>query len=203
MVERMRILYVNGHPDSQSFHAAIQQRYVKGIAQSANAKHEIRVLELGKQHFDPVLRYGYRQSMPEDPEIARAQEFVKWAEHIVFAFPVWWGDAPALMKGWIERVFTPGFAYATHGARVEHLLTCRTVDIIATQGGVRPLAWLYGNHFVGIFRRNLCGFTGMKVRRVLTLGGIGTDGRLDSPKRRDRFLDKVERSASALSDGRQ
>ena len=198
MLDRMRILYVNGHPDPESFHAAIQQRFCQGIADSQGSPHEIRVLELGRQHFDPVLRFGYHRHMPEDDEIAHAQELVQWAEHIVFAFPVWWGDAPSLMKGWIERVFTPGFAYRFRGVAIDHLLTGRTVDIIATQRGIRPLAWCFGNHFVGIFRHNLCALTGLKIRRTLTLGAIGLGGRLDSQTRRDHFLKKVEQAAKTL-----
>ena len=198
MLNNMRILYVTGHPDPESFHAAIQQRFCNGIANSEDSSHEIRVLELGRQHFDPVLRYGYHRHMPEDDEITQAQELVQWAEHIVFAFPVWWGDAPSLMKGWIERVFTPGFAYNFRGLAIDHLLSGRTVDIVATQRGVRPLAWVFGNHFIGIFRHNLCALTGLKIRRILTLGAVGLGGRLDSQARRDRFLDKVERSARTL-----
>ena len=193
--ERMRILYVNGHPDANSFHSLIQRRYVNALK---GTSHELRVLELGSQHFDPVLRFGYHRHMPEDEEITSAQESLKWADHVVFAFPVWWGDAPALMKGWIERVFAPGFAYQFHGASIEHLLPGTTADIIATQRGVRPLAWVFGNHMIGIFRHNLFTLTGIKLRHTLTLGAVGLGGGLDTEQRRDRFLNKVERLAQSM-----
>ena len=193
----MHILYVNGHPDANSFHTLIQRRYVDALRESP---HEVRVLELGAQHFDPVLRYGYHRHMPEDEEISAAQESLKWADHVVFAFPVWWGDAPALMKGWIERVFAPGVTYRFHGIGIEHLLTGTTADIIATQRGVRPLAWIFGNHFIGIFRHNLFALTGIKLKHVLTLGAVGLGGRLDTRQRRDRFLNKVEHLATSMRD---
>jgi putative NADPH-quinone reductase len=50
------------------------------------------VLELGKANFDPILRYGYAKRMPKDTFIERSQELIMWADHIVFAFPIWWGD---------------------------------------------------------------------------------------------------------------
>ena len=188
----MRILYINGHPDPESFHSAIRDAYLAGIDPT---RHEVRVLNLGEQSFDPVLRFGYRQRMDADPEIEEAQRLVQWADHLVSAFPVWWGDAPALLKGWIERVFTPGFAYSFAGASIGHLLKGRSAELIVTQRGLRPLAWIFGNHQLGIFRRNLFGLTGIRLRGVLSLGGIGLIPRTDSPDRRARFLVRVRRSS--------
>lgn len=101
----MNILYVNGQPYNKSFHAAIQAAYVDGIDAT---KHNVEVLALGELDFDPVLRYGYSKPMPEDPVITRSLELVRWADHIVFVYPMWWGMMPSLMSGWIARVFLPG-----------------------------------------------------------------------------------------------
>ena len=199
----MHSLYVNGHPDADSFHAAIEQHFCAAFERQPHGAHELRVLDLGAQHFDPVLRFGYHRMMPDDPEISLGQRSVHWADHIVFAFPVWWGDAPALMKGWVERVFTPGFSYSFRGASIDHLLAGRTADIIMTQRGLSPLNWVFGNHAVGIFRHNIGALTGIRIRRVITLGGVGLGGRFDASVRRERFLHRVERHAQTLASARR
>ena len=77
----MNILVINGHPDAGSFCESVFAEFVRGL----NAKkHKIETLELGKMDFDPVLRFGYRKRMPEDAEILRSQELLKWADHLVF-----------------------------------------------------------------------------------------------------------------------
>lgn len=192
--QNVHILYINGHPDAESFHSAIRDAFVSGL----QPEHEVEVLNLGQQSFDPVLRYGYRQHMPADPEIFRAQKLVLWADHLVFAFPVWWGDAPALLKGWIERVFVPGVTYNVDGLKIIPHLRGRTADIVVTQRGIRPLAWVFGNHHVGILKRNLFALCGIKLRKVLSLGGVGLVALTDTSKRRTRFLNKVKRAASTL-----
>ena len=190
----MNILYVNGHPYAKSFHSAIQKTYVDGASQ----RHTVKVLELGKADFDPILRYGYAKRMPDDPFIQNSQELIVWADHIVFAFPLWWGDAPALLKGWVERVFTPGVAYHVHGTSIQQLLKGRTADLLITSRGVRPLYWLFGNHGVSIFLHNIFMLCGLKKRRITTLGGVGLIPRTDNQKRREKFLTKVARRAQRI-----
>ena len=101
----MNILYINGHPYAKSFNAAIMNSYVDAID---TKKHTVEVLELGKLSFDPVLRYGYSERMPEDAEIKRSQDLINWADHIVFSYPMWWAMIPSLLSGWIARVSVPG-----------------------------------------------------------------------------------------------
>lgn len=150
----MKIAYINGHPYEKSYNAAIQQAYISGLDKS----HEVTVLELGKEDFDPVLRFGYAKKMPKDPFIERSQKLIQEADHLVFAFPQWWGHAPSLMTGWIDRVFTPGLAYSMDGFKVKQLLKGKTADLIVTARGVRPFFWILGDHSIGIMKRNLFRF---------------------------------------------
>jgi len=190
----MNILYINGHPNPESFHAAIETTFVEAL----DSKHDIKVLSLGKETFDPVLRFGYAKRMEEDPFITASQEMVLWADHIVFTFPMWWGDAPSLLHGWIERVFMPGFAYHFKGAKVNRLLKGRTGDIIVTTRGIRPINWLMGNFGVMILLRNLFNLTGIRKKKILRLGGIGLFPITDNVERRKKFLAKVARRAATL-----
>lgn len=111
-----RVLVVLGHPSSESFCAALTESYVEA---ARSASHDVRVLRLDALSFDPVLRRGYRQVQPLGPDLLRAQADITWAEHLVFIYPIWWGGIPALMKGFFDRVFLPGFAFQYRADRLQ------------------------------------------------------------------------------------
>ncbi len=190
----MNILYINGHPDAKSFNAAIQRAYVSGIDTD---KHEVQVLALGELAFDPVLRFGYREFMPEDADITRSQELVTWADHIVFAYPLWWGAAPSLLTGWIARVFTPGFTYNSKGVRrVTQHLKGKTADIIITSRAPRLMWGIAGNSGAKPLTRNLFTLTGIKKRKLFVLDQMSL--KKDTITRRERFLDGIKRASASL-----
>ena len=83
----MKILVINGHPDKESYCQAIFQTIVSNLDTS---RHEIITINLNEEDFDPVLRYGYRKRMEEDPFILRSQEWIQWADHLIFVYPIWW-----------------------------------------------------------------------------------------------------------------
>lgn len=160
----MHILYIDGHPDPESFHAGIRDTYVT----AARARgHEVKVLDLGTMKFDPVLRYGYRKRMPTDKVIDASQQDVSWADHLVFTYPLWWGTPPSLLMGWIARVFTPGFAYRmTSMTKIERFLRGKTADIIITSRAPR-VAWTFiGNSGAAPLTRNLFYLTGIKKTKT-------------------------------------
>lgn len=103
-----RVLVILGHPSAHSFCSALTDCYV---ASATRAGHEVRVLRLGALRFDPVLHEGYRQVQPLEPDLLNAQADITWAEHLVLVFPIWWGGVPALLKGFLDRVLLPGFAF--------------------------------------------------------------------------------------------
>lgn len=190
----MNILYVNGHPDPKSFHAAIRDSYLSGVNRD---KHVVEVLNLGELHFDPVLRFGYRERMPEDTVITRSQELVKWADHIIFSYPMWWGSPPSLLMGWIARVFTPGFSYNVKSLlKFTGHLKGKTADLIITSRVPRIIWWFVGNNGVAMFTGNLLLLTGMKKRKILILDSMSL--KKDTLERRQKFLEKVKKSASKL-----
>ena len=143
----MKILVINGHPDKESYCQAIFQTIVENID---SGRHELKVINLNEEDFDPVLRYGYRKWMEEDSFILRSQELIQWADHLIFVYPIWWSSMPSLMKGWIDRVFTPGIAYSANdqgsfiwnylrGKQFKKLLKGKTASIYATS--MAPTWW--------------------------------------------------------------
>jgi putative NADPH-quinone reductase len=197
---KRQILAVLGHPDSESYNRAVFDSYVGALS----PEHEVTTLRLGELKFDPVLRFGYRQRMDPDPVIERSQELIRWADHFVFVFPCWWANMSSLLKGWFDRVFTPGVAYNDDnssllalGFKGQKHLKGKTATIIVTFEG--PPWWftLTGLSPARLVRRENLGFCGVKVTQTLKFGWVGSPTK-DSPERRAKFLAKAARAATAL-----
>jgi len=150
------------------------------------------VLELGRLAFDPVLKFGYRRRMEWEDDLAGAQEAIRWAEHLVFVYPNWWGTMPALLKGFIDRVFLPGFAfrYRERGKLWDKLLKGRSARLIVTMD-TPPLInrWMYGHAGHKVMKRNILQFCGIRPVRVTEIGPV----RGSTEQRRSAWLDKAER----------
>ncbi len=102
------ILIINGHPQPGSFSEAIASTYYLS-AREAGARAEL--FHLYQLDFDLNLTKDKKNFNHLEPDIKMMQEKIKQADHLVFVFPVWWGTYPALLKGFIDRVFLKGFAY--------------------------------------------------------------------------------------------
>lgn len=188
------ILYINGHPDPESYHAAIRDAYVAG---AESAGHEVHVLNLGEEQFDPVLRYGYRKRMEPDPFIERSQQEIFWADHLVFAYPIWWGQMPSVLSGWEARVFTPGVAFKyTSAFTTDKRMAPRTADAIVTTRSPRAIWGLAGIGGTKLVSHNLFALTGIKLSRKLVLDRVGLAK--DDDTRRARFLERVRNRAASL-----
>lgn len=126
-----RVLVILGHPAEASLCGAIAEAYQSG-AQAAGQ--DVRLLRLGQLNFDPILRNGYNTIQPLEPDLVAAQESIAWAEHLVFVYPIWWGSIPAILKGFFDRIFLPGFAFKfkKDALMVDGLLKQRTAHLIAT-----------------------------------------------------------------------
>jgi putative NADPH-quinone reductase len=111
-----RILLIEGHPDAQGPHLnrALADAYAEGA--TANG-HALRRVVVGAIDF-PLLMRASDWLHGEVPATLKAsQEDIAWAEHVVIFFPLWLGDMPALLKGYLEQVARPGFAVGPEGAK--------------------------------------------------------------------------------------
>lgn len=187
-----RLLIVLGHPSGESFCAAIADAYGTSAA-SAGA--EVRQLRLGEIAFDPILHEGYRSRQTLEPDLEAARAAITWAEHVVFVYPIWWGSVPALLKGFLDRVFLPGFAFAYREGRPlpDKLLKGRSGRLIVTMDTPGWFNWLaYGAPGHRMMTRTVLKFCGISpVRRSVFAPVRGS-----SDKARAAFLDKV-RAAGA------
>lgn len=126
-----RILIILGHPDKNSFCGEISSRY-QTAAQSAG--HHCKLLRLGDLQFNPILQHGYQKRTELEPDLVMAIDEIKNADHLVFVYPTWWGNLPALLKGFIDRTFLPGitFRYRENSLLWDKLLTGKTARLITT-----------------------------------------------------------------------
>ena len=167
-----RILVILGHPSHDSFCGALTERYVQA---AKDAGRQVRELRLGALSFDPILREGYRQVQPLEADLLQAQADITWAEHLTFVYPIWWGAIPALLKGFFDRVFLPGFAFKYRPGKAfpEQLLRGRSADLLVTMD-TPPwyYRWVYRMPGLHQMRKTTLAFCGIRPRKTLTFGPI-------------------------------
>ncbi|WP_130865808.1 NAD(P)H-dependent oxidoreductase [Acidipropionibacterium timonense] len=187
------ILVVQGHPDASSFCAALAGAYVDGIGTAAVAE----VIDLSRADFDPVLRMGYRERMPEDPFVERSIRLVQEVAHLTLVLPVWWAAEPSILKGWFDRVLVPGIAYHYRPGRPapDRLLTGRTATLVATSHAPAWYARMRRSYPVTRLRKDVLGYCGVRVTSTLLLGGM--DGPRDTEASRRAFLERVRARGAA------
>jgi len=160
----MRCLLIDGHPDSDRLSAALLDHY----AASCPAPATVDRLVLRDMAFDPVLHRGYVKPQKWEPDLEHAARLLDRCDHLVFAFPMWWGGEPALVKGFVDRVFLPHFTfrYHDHDDLWDGLLEGRSADLLVTMD--TPAIFLrlvYRNAIVHRWRKQIIGFCGIKPNR--------------------------------------
>ena len=158
-----QVLLIQGHPDPAGGHLchALAQAYGEG-ARAAN--HEVRALDVAQLDF-PLLRSQHAWTHePLPPALAPAQEAIRWADHLVFFFPLWLGGMPALLKGFLEQIAREGFAFAKEaGNPMGHkLLKGRSARLVVTMGMPAPVyRYYFRAHSIKALERNILGFVGI------------------------------------------
>ena len=172
----MKVLVICGHPRKESYCQALAQAYAEG-AQAAGA--EVRRLELADLHFDLHVRFPSPNQQPCEPDVQRARELITWAEHVVFVYPTWWGTMPALLKGFLDRVLVPGYAFEeTEDPAVwNRLLEGRSGELLVTMD-TPPLVYrlVYKQPGHQAMRRATLGFCGIEPTLVQTFGPVKPAG---------------------------
>lgn len=179
-----RILVILGHPAKESFCAALANAYVEGAQAAGN---EVQVISLGRLSFDPLLHNGYATIQVLEPDLVAGQAAISWAQHIVFVYPIWWGAMPALLKGFIDRVFLPGFAFKyREGSRFwDRLLSGRSAHLLVTMD-TPPwyFRWVYRMPGHNQMKRTILEFSGIKPVTVSSFGPI----KFSDPQKREKWL---------------
>ncbi len=183
-----KILVINGHPNRDSFNFALAEAYRQG-AESPGT--EIREMVIADLKFNPNLQFGYQRRTDLEPDLLDAWEKIRWADHLVWIHPVWWGGLPAVTKGFIDRLFLPGmaFRYRENSVWWDKLLKGKTARIITT---LDQPGWYYrfsyGRPSVNQLKKSVLEFCGVKPVKVDYIGIIKTSGEAQ----RMKWLEKVK-----------
>jgi len=184
-----KILIINGHPDKESFSFGLSEAYKKG-AEKSNA--EIKEINIRELTFNPNLEFGYRKRTELEPDLLDAQDKIKWADHIVWVYPVWWSSVPAIMKGFLDRILLPGFAFKKRKNSLlsDKCLTGKSARIICTMD--QP-TWfyklVYRSPSHNAMKKGTLHYIGIKKVRITAIGPI----RLSTEEFRAKWLKNVEK----------
>ncbi|MFT7127414.1 MAG: NAD(P)H dehydrogenase (quinone) [Pseudoalteromonas tetraodonis] len=187
-----KTVVVLGHPDGGSYCGWLAQQYVDSATQAGK---EVRFVKLGDSPFDPVLRHGYHQRQEHEPTLVDLKEGIEWAEHLVFFYPTWWGAMPALLKGAIDRVFLPGFAFKyREGSQFwDKLLVGRSAHLFTTMDTppwyFRLVYRMPGHNQM---KRTILEFSGVKPVKITSLGPV----RFADDKKKAKWLAKIQKYAA-------
>jgi NAD(P)H dehydrogenase (quinone) len=182
-----KILIINGHPNPDSFNYGIAAAYKQGALTAGAEVKEIVVADL---NFNPNLKFGYQKRTDLEPDLLDALEKIKWADHMVWIHPVWWGGLPAMLKGFIDRVFLPGFVfqYRENSVWWDKLLSGKSARIITTLDQPSWYYWLmFGRPSVNQLKKSTLEFCGVKPVKVSYVGPI----RNSTAEFREKQLKKI------------
>jgi len=190
----MRTLVVYCHPVPESFCAAVRDEAVRTLQAGG---HDVRLIDLYAEGFDPVIsaeeRRRYNDVPHGEPLVPDHAAHLRWAEALVLVYPTWWYGLPAMLKGWFDRAWAPGVAFALDpdGGAITPLMTnIRHLVVLTTCGA----AWWW-SHVVGHPGRKtiLRGIRALCARRCKTLFLAHYRMDASTPASRAAFLGKVRR----------
>ncbi|MFY0989498.1 NAD(P)H-dependent oxidoreductase [Halomonas sp. C05BenzN] len=194
----IRVLVILGHPRSDSLCGGLADAFCEG-ARAAGV--QLRRVNLATLEFDPHVRTPSPNDQPLEDDLRLAQEFVAWADHLVFVYPTWWGGAPALLKGFLDRIMAPGFAFRTceGGIGYQGLLAGRSAQLITTMD-TPPLIHrlLYREPGRNALARATLGFCGIRPVRSLVFGSVKDA----SSTQRQAWLARARHQGRQLARGR-
>ncbi|WP_114941629.1 NAD(P)H-dependent oxidoreductase [Mucilaginibacter endophyticus] len=191
---KKNILLILGHPSENSFCNALLNAYQKG-AESAGAN--CKVLYISRLKFDLNLAEGYKTGEYMEDDLLAAQEMFTWADHVVFVYPNWWGFMPAITKGFIDRLFLPGFAFKHQSGKIfpEKLLKGKSMRLMVTMD--TPKWWFYLIYRASqyqILKDIVFGYVGFDPIRFSTFGFI----RKSTDQQREKWLKQVNQLGKEL-----
>lgn len=176
-----RILLIEGHPEAGARHLnhALADAYADGAEAGGHTVRRVVVAELDF----PLLRSAQdweQGSLP--PALQGAQDDLTWAQHVVLFFPLWLGDMPALLKGFLEQVARPGFAFKKEGNNPfgHKGLSGRSAGVVVTMGmPALVYRWYFRAHSLKSLERNILGFVGFAPIRETLVGTVDKLGEAD------------------------
>jgi putative NADPH-quinone reductase len=183
-----KIAIVIGNPQTASYSEALGRAYLRG---AESGGHQAKLFVLSGMKFDAILREGYRRAQEIEPDLAVARDAFLACDHVVLVFPLWMGDMPALMKGFLERVLQPDLLsiQAADSRASWKIFKDKSARIIMTMG--MPgwfYRWYFGAHVIKLLKRSILKPIGIRPVHTTLYGSIEAVG----DDKRKQWLREVE-----------
>lgn len=190
----MEILLIDGHPDEGRYVSHLLDVYAAALP----SKCSVTRIALRDCDYDLNLNHGYSKRTEWERDIHRIAQALDNCDHVVFAFPMWWGAEPAELKGMLDRLFLPGFTFNYHEEDTwwdKHMVG-RSADVIITMDTPPFFHRLaHGNAIIKRWKRQILEFAGFKPVRILPLGQVKFGG---AEKNAAKWTGKVEALAQTI-----
>jgi len=200
----VKSLIVTAHPEPNSYGGAMMRTIRSALV---DAGREVRLLDLYAENFDPVVRQSqfparkdpiYFETMAEQAhqsaldvvaaDVRRSQDLLLWADELVLQFPLWWWSLPALMKGWIDRVLSMGFAYGGRDLAPRRAMVCVTAETSAEKFAVPADA-----HPLQHIERGILKFCGFRVLPAFVIAGVWNISHSERTAKLDELAAHIKR----------
>lgn len=171
----MNTLIIIVNPNTNSFSFGIANKY-KEIALSKH--HQVEILDLYRERNQQTFHYFINTEKTEvTKEMKYFQEKIKWADELVFVFPIWWGSMPAILKNFFDWNFNSGFAFKYVNSRPKGLLNDKIVKVFTTAGTPTLIYTLSGakRRLKNTLKKQIFEFCGMKLVEFNLFGGMNTN----------------------------
>ena len=184
------VTIIFAHPWHGSFNYAI----LKTITQTLkDKKKDFQIIDLNQDGFNPILTEGelslYSKGQYKDPLVAKYQQLLTITDELIFVFPVWWYDTPAILKGFIDKVMLKNFSYTETSTGLKGKLThIKSTKVITTGQSPRwYIKYVAGNAIQKTFINATLKGVGIKHAKWIHCGDVSKGER----KKRERFLKRL------------
>ena len=185
-----KILVVYAHPNPESYNSAIKDQVIAALKE---AGHQVNVLDLYQENFEARMDHTERLRYMADNNTDGLEQEVcrlRWADSLVLVYPIWWMGPPAILKGWLDRVWLPGIAAQFDtGVVAPGLTKIRRVVVITTQGSSWWRMKLIGNPPRKMMKLSMWACTRFKSFHWLALYSMDKN----TQQKRERFLGKLSK----------
>ncbi|RLA06437.1 MAG: flavodoxin family protein [Gammaproteobacteria bacterium] len=166
----MKHLIIYSHLNPKSFTKAVADEVQKVIIAKGD---ELKFIDLYGDKFNPVLEFADIQysfmgaDAPDD--VKKYQDMIDWAENIIFVYPLWWSQMPAMLKGFIDRIFSNGYAYEYTETGAQGLLSGKTAHCIINAGNPNEILQKIGmdSAIKTVNETGIFGFCGMQSKTTI------------------------------------
>jgi putative NADPH-quinone reductase len=182
-----KILILDGHPDEHSLCSGLADTYFQKASQ---AGFEVKRVSIRNLKFDLNLKHGYRSIQELEPDLVESQKLIQWCNHLVLIYPMWWGSMPALLKGYLDRCWLPGFAFKYHQKDPfwDRLLAGRSARVVVTSDAPYLFNLLvYFSSPYRVVKKMILGFCGFKPIRLTPIGRVKSLSEVELKKVIDRI----------------